>query len=74
MSAGSNLEDLRFLSCGEVAELLGVSKATVYRIRRGDEHFPRAFVIWHMLRFRSDDLEAWIDRQDRTLLKPKTIQ
>lgn len=47
------------LTVDEVAERLGISRATVYRLlERGD---VRAYKIGKSLRFKEDELEAFVD-------------
>ncbi len=53
----------------QLAEFLGVPVATVYAWRSRGEG-PPAFRVGRYLRFRADDVVAWLDRQ-RHKTRPK---
>ena len=52
----------RLMTTSEVAEYLAVPVTTLYRWRQTGEG-PRALRIGKHLRYRVEDLHAWLDRQ-----------
>jgi excisionase family DNA binding protein len=52
----------KLLTLGDLAEVLGVPKQTIYAWRRR-RHGPRAVAVGRHLRFRPADVEAWLEEQ-----------
>lgn len=46
----------------QILEVLGVSRTTFYRLRR-DTDFPKPVRMLGLLRWRKDEVQAWIDSQ-----------
>ena len=50
----------RLISISEAAEILGIARATLYQMRiRGEG--PRAHKIGRLVKYRMEDITAWID-------------
>lgn len=57
-----------FLSPAQLADLLGVSAATIYRLRYA-RRGPPAYRIGGQVRFRREDVEAWLaERRDHEVI------
>lgn len=56
------------VSIKEAAEIMHLSRASVYRLRRSDPRFPRFHKFGRSSRIRLSDLEKYIDRaaEDRS--------
>lgn len=50
----------RLLTIANLAELMGWSKATVYQRRYKGLSLPPSIVIDQTIRFRSEDVDAWL--------------
>lgn len=50
----------RLLTIAQLADLLGLSRATVYRQIAADSAFPRPVKIGRVTRFRESDAQAFI--------------
>jgi len=56
--------DQKFLSVAAVAERLGIDKRTLRRLRLDkSQRFPEARRIGSSLRWRSDEIDSWTERQ-----------
>lgn len=57
---------VKYLGVEELASLLGVSTATIYRMRSLGEDLPPAFKIGSQVRWRQEVVEEWIQAQEKT--------
>ena len=58
-----SLEDTpRLLDIDQVGEILGLTREAIYGRRRRDE-FPPAILMGGVLRWRTADIEAWLDER-----------
>lgn len=64
MSAGDHLEtqNPEFLTVDDLARLLRVPKATVYRWRSAGDG-PRGYTIGRHVRFRRAEVETWLEER-----------
>src|SRR5947207_2664063 len=51
------------VSKGEAAARWGVSTRTFDRLRQTDAEFPTPYVVLGVLRWRADELDAWLEEQ-----------
>jgi excisionase family DNA binding protein len=58
------LRRVKLLSLAQVAELLGVDRATVWRWRRTANPLPVVFLPGKIVRVRLPDLERWLADED----------
>jgi excisionase family DNA binding protein len=59
-AAGAGLEPEQLLTVQQVAELMGVCRATVYRLRAGD-HLQHVRVL-NSIRIRAQDVQNYLGR------------
>ena len=60
----------KLLSCGEVCEITGMSRVTLWKLRR-DGAFPDAILLGtRTLAWRVEDLETWMDQRRVKVLAP----
>jgi excisionase family DNA binding protein len=62
MSSGAVLEAERLITVAELATMLSVPVATIYKWRTTGRG-PRAARVGKYLRFRLEDVESWLDAQ-----------
>jgi prophage regulatory protein len=69
VSTGVSNMSNRYLRRGEVEELSGLSRSTIYR-RIGEGTFPAPFNLGgHCVRWRSQDLVEWKETHARTIAR-----
>lgn len=58
------LTNRRYLNIDNLAEQLGISASTIYRMRSVGEDLPKAFKIGTQLRWRQETVDAWVAGQE----------
>lgn len=54
----------QYLDIRGLAECLGISTATIYRMRSLGEDLPRAFKVGSQLRWRQETVDQWVAAQE----------
>lgn len=60
MSAQTLAVKAQYLDIRDLAECLGISTATIYRMRSLGEDLPRAFKVGSQLRWRQETVDQWV--------------
>lgn len=54
------MSEVKLLNAAELGDLLGISRSAVYRRRSLGEPLPRAVTIGSLIRWRQEDIEAFL--------------
>lgn len=52
---------MELLTVRDLAKLMGWAEATVYQRRYRGDSLPRSITVGQAIRFRRDDVEAWLE-------------
>ena len=59
-------DEFRLLSVRQVAELFDAGQSTILEwVRKGRYEFPKPIKVGRLTRWRSDELQAWIEARQR---------